>query len=244
MSKIDDPHYVGKNHPPRKNRFSSTNQPRRRRRRKQRDDPTPEYSIAEELLAQLSAEVTVKADGQVIKTPLMSAVVRNIIKKAIEGKPADQLRFLEFLKRNGLLDLYEAQARFEREVRSLREEYREAESVWSERAHKCAEHADGAINVAVHSARIMLTAHSRCTCGSFQGENGDEATQFAEWLAWAEQIYAEETHEPDGTNSPTGEPKTQADVVEAMPAVKIIKKSAPAADDPDDPFYTGQLGHE
>jgi hypothetical protein len=237
MSKFDDPDYVGKNHPPRKHRFSRTNQPERHSKaRRRKDGCISESGVAEELLKHLKRPVTVTSCGKPTQKPLLTALILKLIKNAAEGPARDQLRFLEFLKKNGLLEVQELQARHEREMREERERLDSSLREWRKFANEAASYGDEATCVAIGGAQLLRQLRQGCSCTCLQGEDAALADEYDAWLLRALELYPE-SGENEQTSS--GAALQASPNSPASGQFKIHKAGPPA----DDEFYSGQIGN-
>ena len=240
MSNFEDIEYVGKNHPPRKHRFSTENQPKGRRSRRNRMKLEPsEVSVAEELLAQLTALVTVTRNGKSTKKPFLSAFVLKLIKNAADGSSNDQIRFLEFLRKYGLLDVFELQARLEREARQDRERIEASVNEWRRFTHHAAGVGDTAISLAVDIGLLLRKQRQQCTCNCLTGDEAASADEFDVWIEEALQHCKVSGDQPQSRARPCS-----FQTLSKYPASPV--RPTDVGDEPplDDDFYTGQIGND
>ena len=242
---------VGYGKPPREHRFSSENQPKRQGRRRRR--AAVALDISKSMLEALGAVVTVSKPDKQVKLTKAALLAEKVVNSGISGSANDALKLVKMIDDLKLADLAAQQESIESanewESTYLRDELSShqlllsIERGTSERASR-------------KEARLTLAfseMHQRCTCGAsdpmarvlaaIQHEDHEELEalfrEFPEIRRTSLELDGEDGEEPDDPACPQ-EPQGEPSI-----ACRIIKKSSDDSwrDDPDDPFYTGQLGN-
>ena len=252
MSKSECTDQIGYGRPPRAHRFSAENQPRRRRKgAKGKLGST--HDLHGYLMEALSEEVAVSQNGKAGKAKVMAAFTKMLVNQVCKGPVADQIRFMTYLNRSGLLEVMKLKDRLEEELQErLAEGAKDLSDALelSLEALKVANELNQRVSVATGE---YLMIKNKCTCGAFE-----KCTAISEQL---EQWHSDAQHEiiPNGASTDRDgswaprrsayafeDPTDPCAETEIDASFSVASKSLNARDtdyDRDDPFYSGMLGN-
>jgi hypothetical protein len=215
---------VGYKNPPQEHRFSATNQPARRRGRSRRGESA---NLLQHLIDELIEPVEVTRKGKRGKVIALSAVMKQLVVKTLQGGPNDQRKLVELLIKCGYFDftasLAEVEERHERELAESQAAFSEALGLLNL--------SNETLTAAMHHGQTLgeaiLGVQGACTCGAHE-PLAELIPIIREWRAEDEDCSAQDEHE-------------QKAAPHTFVPFAIRKGFDLSSEEEDDPFYTGMI---
>jgi hypothetical protein len=227
---------IGYRKPPKEHRFSAEHQPTRRRRRSTRAE------LAENPLSYLADALTepvqLRIKGKTRTAPFIEGFLRQVVHGMASDTPKNQMKVLEWLMKSGVLDVVALKQQLEVAIREVRKSDR-----WKKEVAAALESSRALLAVLqrLDFAQVVVTlARQRCKCGAFEGELADRCAVLDEWSREA----AEEDQDSDPQEASLSEGGVDHPLAQRLPRTGAEDLHEDWPFDPDDRFYSGQLGND